>query len=282
MKDFILIVDDAQEDLDLFQAMLEEHGYKVTKAYNGQEGLQKIKQDAPMIVISDVMMPRMNGYDLLKEIRHDTAIAKTPVLIVTARPKMAGAFLDIGADSFIAKPIHGDKFLSEVDKLVDRAKGSRLDGKKIVIFGKHERTFQDMHQKLETLGCVVADVNEEQQIIAIVEELNPDFFFLPINVETKIPVELLVHILNTWTIPTKAKESPGGKAPASSAKIRIILYEEEKEMEKIWISEAESLYYKADDNKALVQKCCKNGALGYIGVYSPQTFLSKAQQFLHQ
>ncbi|HQL42211.1 MAG TPA: response regulator, partial [Candidatus Omnitrophota bacterium] len=102
MKDIILIVDDAREDLDLFQAMLEEHGYKVTRACDGREGLQKIKQDAPLVVISDVMMPHMNGYAFLKEIRHDQSMAKIPVLIVTARPKMADALMEIGADSFIA------------------------------------------------------------------------------------------------------------------------------------------------------------------------------------
>jgi len=280
MKDIILIIDDAREDLNLFQAMLEEHGYMVARACDGQEGLKRIKQDFPMVVISDVMMPNMNGYALLKEIRHDQSIAKIPVLIVTARPKMAEAFLEIGADSFIAKPVNGDRFLSEVDKLVGRVKSSRLDGKRIVIFGKNEKTLKDMHQQLEKIGCTVVDVGEEKQIIAVVEEVNPDFFFLAINVETKIPGDLLVYILNTWSLPKKAREDRDH--PTSSVKMHTILYEEgEEETEQIWLNGAEENYLSADHKKFFIQKCYNNGALGYIGTYSPQAFLSKVQPFLH-
>jgi len=280
MKDIILIIDDAQEDLNLFQAMLEEHGYKVARACDGQEGLQKIKQDFPMVVISDVMMPRMNGYALLKEIRHDHATSKIPVLIVTARPRMADAFLEIGADSFIAKPINGDKFLSEVDKLVHRVKGSRLDDKRIVIFGKNEKTLKDMHEQLETLGCTVIDVKEEQQVIAAIEEVNPDLFLLAVNIETKVPADLLVNILNTWTLSKKVRENPKDPASPLPVKMRIVLYEEEKEAERVWISNAGEIYYTADNKKALIQKCYHSGALGYLNIYSPQDLIPQVQKFL--
>ncbi|HOD13001.1 MAG TPA: response regulator [Candidatus Omnitrophota bacterium] len=281
MKDIILIVDDAREDLDLFQAMLEEHGYKVTRACDGREGLQKIKQDAPLVVISDVMMPHMNGYAFLKEIRHDQSMAKIPVLIVTARPKMADALMEIGADSFIAKPINGSQFLIEVDKLVNRVKRARLDDKKSIIFGKSGPTLQDMHQKLVDLGCAVTDITDEQKIIAAVEEIDPDLFFLGLDVDTKVPIDLLVYILSHWTIPKKAIYVQPHPAPEAPGKMRIILYEEERSLEKIWISEAGSIYDKANDNKMFVQKCCKNGALGYIGAYSSQDFTSQIQKFLY-
>jgi len=280
MQDIILIIDDAREDLDLFQAMLEQHGYMVTRAYDGQEGLQKIKEDSPMIVVSDVMMPHMNGYALLKEIRHDQTIAKIPVLIVTARPKMADALLEIGADSFIAKPIDGNKFLSEVDKLVNRVKSSRLDGKRTVIFGRSGKILGDMRQQLEKIGCIVVDVKEEGQIVASIEDMGPDLFFLSVNAETKIPADLLVHILNTWSLPRKInKDQDVHKAPV---KMRIILYEEgHGEAEPIWISSAEENYLNTDDKKAFLHRCYDNGAVGSIGTYSPQTFLSKVQILLH-
>lgn len=235
-----------------------------------------------MIVISDVMMPNMNGYALLKKIRHDHTTCKIPVLIVTARPKMSEVFLEIGADSFIAKPINGNTFLSEVDKLVSRVKSSRLDAKKVAIFGKNEKTLTDMQQQLENLGCKVTRVSEEQQIVSVVEEADPDFFFLAVNVETKVPPDLLVHILNTWSFHAKETENQSDSPPALPTKMSIILYEEEKEREKVWISGSEITYENPSDKKALVQKCCKNGALGSIGIYSPQTFNSKAHRFLHQ
>lgn len=119
----ILLVDDNKDLTDFFKKALEEHFQKVLIASDGVEGLQITKKEQPDIIISDVMMPRMNGYELCKRIKEDLSISHIPVLLLTARDDkesiMSG--YKTGADGYLTKPFEMDMLMELIrNRLIKR------------------------------------------------------------------------------------------------------------------------------------------------------------------
>lgn len=123
----ILIVDDKDENLYYLQALLKGYGYEVDSAKHGAEALVKARQSAPDVVISDLLMPVMDGYTLLRHWKIDYALKRIPFIVYTAtytEPEDERLALSLGADAFILKPAEPEDFigkLREVEKRV--AKG---------------------------------------------------------------------------------------------------------------------------------------------------------------
>lgn len=118
-----LIVDDKLENRYLLHALLSGHGYEVTEAENGSEALAAARQQPPDIVISDLLMPKMDGYTLLREWRADPALAAIPFIVYTAtytEPKDEKLALDLGADAFILKPAEPDALVALVQQTCER------------------------------------------------------------------------------------------------------------------------------------------------------------------
>lgn len=104
----ILIVDDLKINLDLLQALLERSGYEVTSARNGIEALEKLKKDSVDMIISDVLMPKMDGFALCRECKRHDALRKIPFIFYSGtytREEDKKLALGLGAERFIAKPM---------------------------------------------------------------------------------------------------------------------------------------------------------------------------------
>jgi two-component system, chemotaxis family, sensor kinase CheA len=101
----ILVVDDSLTTRSLERSILEAHGYKVRVAVDGLQALEQIHLEKPDLVISDVMMPRMTGFELLDQIKGDASIKDLPVILVTSleSPEEQGRGLELGADAYIVK-----------------------------------------------------------------------------------------------------------------------------------------------------------------------------------
>lgn len=116
----ILIVDDLPDNLLLLQTLLEVEGYQVEVADAGKSALEKIKSSPPDLLLLDVMMPELDGYELTEMIRQDDDIPYFPILLVTAHSdasKQQG--MELGANDFIYKPIVDfDGLLSKVEDLL--------------------------------------------------------------------------------------------------------------------------------------------------------------------
>ncbi len=115
----ILVVDDSADNSFLLQAILEEEGYKVEVADNGFEALIKIEAAPPDLLLLDVMMPGMDGYEVTRRIRQNTTLPFIPILLITAyaQPSVVEG-LDMGADDFIRKPIEFEELLARVRSLL--------------------------------------------------------------------------------------------------------------------------------------------------------------------
>lgn len=129
-KDTILVVDDEKNIRDLARLYLEKDGYRVVTAVDGQEALDKFKAESPLLIVLDLMMPEMDGWEVTRRVRADSNV---PILILTARDddidKIVG--LEMGADDYLTKPFNPRELVARVRAILRRAKpdsGPDADG----------------------------------------------------------------------------------------------------------------------------------------------------------
>ena len=121
-KPQILLVDDEPGLRNAVKTFLEDEGFEITVAVDGEDGWEKAQQFFPDLIISDIMMPRCNGYSLLERIREDERLSGTPVIFLTAK----GMTLDrtqgylAGVDDYISKPFEPDELAARVQNVIKR------------------------------------------------------------------------------------------------------------------------------------------------------------------
>jgi signal transduction histidine kinase len=115
----ILVVDDLPDNIALVQFLLLGEGYRVETARSGPECLDLVGKSPPDLVLLDVMMPGMDGYEVTRRLKSDVRLGFLPILLVTASDRPSAALgLDAGADEFIRKPIEPDELLARVRSLL--------------------------------------------------------------------------------------------------------------------------------------------------------------------
>ena len=122
MKKRILVVDDDTIFRYLVKELLIEEGYDVDDAKNGKEGFEKAKQNRYDLIILDVNMPEMDGFETLNRIREDEDIFDTPVIMLTVRALTEDQLqgFEYGADDYLTKPFENETLLSRVRKILEK------------------------------------------------------------------------------------------------------------------------------------------------------------------
>lgn len=120
MNETILIVDDERRLVSLLESYLKQEGFRVATAYNGVEALQVVRKTNPDLIILDIMMPRMDGYEFMRQHRKEK---NTPIIMLTARveddEKIIG--LELGADDYVTKPVRPRELVARVRSVLRRA-----------------------------------------------------------------------------------------------------------------------------------------------------------------
>lgn len=115
----ILVCDDERHIVRLIQVNLERQGYQVVTAYDGKEGLEKIKAEKPNLVVLDVMMPYMDGFEVLKSLRREPEFESLPVIMLTAKAQDKDVFegYHYGADMYLTKPFNPIELVTFVKRI---------------------------------------------------------------------------------------------------------------------------------------------------------------------
>ena len=123
----LLLVDDEPGLREAVQAYLEESGFTVQTANNGNEGWEMVQRFTPDLVISDVMMPQVDGYQLLKKLREDVRFQALPVIFLTARGMTSDRIsgYDAGCDAYLPKPFDPDELVSIIKSILTRQKAAQ-------------------------------------------------------------------------------------------------------------------------------------------------------------
>ena len=146
----ILIVDDTDVNLDLLEARLEGSGYEVISAKNGIEALEILKTDSFDMIISDILMPKMDGYQLCRECKKDDTLRNIPFVYYTAtyKDKKDEQFaLSLGADRFIVKPMESNSFMEIIEGVLENHKKGLLPPSEIPV-EEEDIYFKEYNERL--------------------------------------------------------------------------------------------------------------------------------------
>jgi CheY-like chemotaxis protein/MinD-like ATPase involved in chromosome partitioning or flagellar assembly len=123
MSEKILIIDDDLDTLRLVGLMLQRQGYQISAATNGQQGLEKAFEEDPDLILLDVMMPDMDGYEVTRRLRQNPSTLETPILMFTAKTQLDDKVIgyEVGANDYLTKPTHPSELQARVKTLLSRA-----------------------------------------------------------------------------------------------------------------------------------------------------------------
>lgn len=118
----ILVVDDEPTIVRLMEFILARQGHEMIVAVNGEEALEKIKSQHPDLVLLDIMMPRIDGYEVAQRLRADPATAALPIIMLSAKAQDEDIRkgVEVGVDEYVTKPFTPDHLVQVVTKYLDR------------------------------------------------------------------------------------------------------------------------------------------------------------------
>lgn len=119
----IVLAEDEPQIARLIEFKLKKEGYQVTWKENGEEALKAIKADKPDLILLDVMMPVMDGYEVLRRLKEDENLKSIPVVMLTARAQERDVVkgIDLGAEDYITKPFHPAELLARVKRILGKS-----------------------------------------------------------------------------------------------------------------------------------------------------------------
>ena len=126
----ILVCDDERHIVRLIQVNLERQGYSVVTAFDGKEGLEKVRSEKPNLVVLDVMMPYMDGFEVLQNLKKNPSTRDIPVIMLTAKAQDADVFRgwQSGVDCYLTKPFNPMELLTFVKRIFDSLGPGSSDG----------------------------------------------------------------------------------------------------------------------------------------------------------
>jgi DNA-binding response OmpR family regulator len=171
---YILIVEDVPDILRLLEETLKFKGYRARTASNGQEALEIIKSERPALIITDIMMPKLDGFGLVHRLRINPETRDIPVIFLTATYVALEdkAFaLNIGATRFIEKPVNFERFLKTIDELLKE--GAPANPPQMSEAEFYEGYRQRLEKKLQQKNTQIT--RDERLLTTISEEEKPTF-----------------------------------------------------------------------------------------------------------
>lgn len=116
----VLIVDDSETELAVFRRMLEKHGFEVLLAQDGDDGIRQAREEGPDLVLMDVVMPGMNGFQATRRITRDPATAEIPVIMITTKDQETDRIWGMrqGAADYLVKPVTENELVAKINAVL--------------------------------------------------------------------------------------------------------------------------------------------------------------------
>jgi signal transduction histidine kinase/CheY-like chemotaxis protein len=168
----ILIVDDDDSIRSLLHQELVDAGYNIEEARNGKEALACVRKQRPDLIILDIMMPEMNGFDVAAVLKNDPQTMDIPIIVLSIVQDKARGFR-IGIDSYLTKPIDTGLLFAEIGSLLEQGKSK----KKVMIVDEDSGTIHTLTDVLKTKGYEVVESNENELLEKAVANL-PDIIII--------------------------------------------------------------------------------------------------------
>lgn len=198
-KLLVLLVEDNIELKNFIESSLE-RDYRVISAINGRDGLDKILQYNPAIIVSDISMPEMDGYQLTQHVREDITISHIPIVLISAKTddesKIQG--IDHGADAYISKPFSMELLSANMNKLIEQRvllHEKIASGKKMEILDGLTNSNQDfLIRNFKFIEIHISDTDLNSDLLAEKMNISKSSYYRKIKALTnKVPTELIMH-----------------------------------------------------------------------------------------
>ena len=263
MKQKVMVIDDSPETVTLIETWLKQSGFDVLSAFNGKEGLEKVKTNRPDLIICDILMPEMDGFAFYKELKKDEATANIPILIVTVRQKMEDTFRALGVGGFVAKPYNPTELIAKIQGCLDGmmtgapsvSTSRKSPQSKVLVAGNAKLIVEQMRQQLSQSACLVETVLRGTDLLNKVVEFKPHIIVLDVVMDNMSSKE---------TVSKLRKLSDFGMVKA------IILY---SYLDRNSVGGG-SVNQRATEIDRARTACLEAGATEAIGGYEESTFLS--------
>ncbi|MFH1768104.1 MAG: response regulator [Candidatus Omnitrophota bacterium] len=186
----ILLIDDEVDLVDAVSFQLKaKTDYEVIPAYNGIEGLERLNEVTPDLIILDMNMPKMGGIEFYRKICDSKAKAKYPVLILTARANLEHLFRDLNVDGFMTKPFELDDLFKEIDTIITKRYGKpereKLKAKegpvKVLIVEDRKESFDKIAIAFLNAGYIVNSANSGMSAIDKIMVDLPDLLVIKLG-----------------------------------------------------------------------------------------------------
>jgi Response regulators consisting of a CheY-like receiver domain and a winged-helix DNA-binding domain len=176
--DEILIAEDSPTQAEQLKYILEKHKYKVRVAKDGKEAIGMVIEHSPSLVITDIQMPVMNGYDLCKEIKSREKTMNIPVILLTSFSRSEDVMegISCGADNFLTKPFREEYLVSHIEQILSNREIHKSETIKVeleVLVGAKKRVITVDHQQILTLliSTYEAAVQRNDELVQVQDDL---------------------------------------------------------------------------------------------------------------
>ncbi len=170
----ILVVDDDPDIVTVLAQRFVSSGYEVCTALDGEDAIAKVKSEKPDLIVMDVLMPKLTGYEVLETIRKQDEWRKIPVIALSAKGSMRDFFAGLPGVEFILKPYDPRELLSKVERLLWEGEKKSADGSnRMVILGVQEVLTNKIQLLAQSLGLRAFIALNEEDAFQLAQQMNP-------------------------------------------------------------------------------------------------------------
>ena len=253
----ILIIEDERDMARLMSWGLVQSDFKTRLAFNGQEGLDAIREEEPDLILTDIVMPGMDGYTLCQRLQQQGILAKIPVIVLTAFANKAEDFKDLEIEEFLVKPFGSQQLI----QVIERALGRKRRKAKTVVLQEYDAGLEATLQQFRGMGyeAKIEVLGNDPEFIEKVLRIQPAVLILDAS-RPGVPIDQLIRSLHSYVL---LKD------------MAILFYFKEKdeaaEKHQGWFRRKSKENTKLEETKSL---CLQTGAKKCLKTLDRQTFLS--------